>query len=432
MRIACYARVSTTEQAIHGLSIDAQMATLRAFAGDQTVGEYIDAGVSARIPVKKRPELSRLLQDVEADKIDLIVFMRLDRWTRNIREYYKAQDILDAHNVAWKALQEDYETQTAAGRLKVNIMLAVAQDEADRTSERIKAVFDRKRAKGLVPSGAQAFGIVNDKGVLKPSEDAEKVRAAFDAFISARSARAVTIQSKEILGHPLTDNGVRYMLRNESYLTAGVIDKDTWDKTQEILSIRAIRKPKTDRQYLFAGIIVCPVCGCKMTSHCWTYKDSTYIYYRCYRETKNKQCSYNKSVREDSVEEFFLSRLGVMVEDYNIQISEKQKTVNTSSIKSKMDKLTDLYISDVLSKEEYLKRYEPLKNALKEAESTPRAIPKETLVTFQTAYKSLSRTAKKAFWSRLVYKIVPNDDGTFTAYFDHPDSNQLLSCLTVK
>ena len=133
MRVALYARVSTEEQAIHGLSIDAQLAALDEWAKDKTViDHYIDLGISARKPITKRPELQRLLRDVEQNRVDLIAFCKLDRWTRNIREYYKAQDVLDAHNVAWRAIQEDYETETASGRLKVNLMLAIAQGSEDR------------------------------------------------------------------------------------------------------------------------------------------------------------------------------------------------------------------------------------------------------------------------------------------------------------
>ena len=142
-----YVRVSTEEQAIHGLSIEAQTAALEDWAkssGCKLLGIYTDAGISARKPASKRPALQQLLNDVRGGKGDLIVFTKLDRWFRNIAEYYKVQEVLEQHHVDWKTIQEDYDTSTASGRLKVNIMLSVAQDEADRTSERIKAVFHRE------------------------------------------------------------------------------------------------------------------------------------------------------------------------------------------------------------------------------------------------------------------------------------------------
>lgn len=433
MRVALYERVSTEEQSLHGLSIEAQKAALEQWAEGKTiVGHYTDLGISARKPIAKRPELQRLLRDCEAGKVDLICFTRLDRWTRNIREYYKAQDILDAHGVAWRALQEDYETETAAGRLKVNIMLAVAQDEADRTSERIKAVFARKKEKGLVPSGTAPFGVVNVGGVLQPSEDAQRVRDLFDVFINSRSTNEVMRQSERVLGKPMTGTGIRYLLRNKTYVQAGVIDKATFDKVQEILAVRATRNERSGREYIFAGLMVCPVCGRSMTSHRWTYKEKDYIYYRCYSHQMNKQCPYNKSIREDKVEDFLLKRLGVLIEDYNVEVKQKQQArPNPAAIKTRMDKLTDLYLSDTITKEDYLARYEPLKNALKDAENAPKPVPAEVVNDFTASYESFSRKARKAFWSRLLVRIIPTEDG-FLPVFDRNDNKQLLFSMIVK
>jgi len=115
-RVALYIRVSTEKQKLHGLSVEAQTAALDAWAksvGVAVAGHYVDAGISARKKADKRPALQRLLQDVREGRIDLIVFTKLDRWFRNVGEYYKVQEILDDHKVAWRAIHEDYETATA-------------------------------------------------------------------------------------------------------------------------------------------------------------------------------------------------------------------------------------------------------------------------------------------------------------------------------
>ena len=219
MRVALYARVSTEEQAIHGLSIDAQLAALDEWAKDKTVVDhYVDLGISARKPITKRPELQRLLRDVEQNRVDLIAFCKLDRWTRNIREYYKAQDVLDAHNVAWRAIQEDYETETASGRLKVNLMLAIAQDEADRTSERVRAVFQRKREKGLATTGSVPIGVKIEDGRYVPSEEAETARHIFKTYISTRSL----VETGRRFGY--STPGIKNLLTNDVFLTSGTID----------------------------------------------------------------------------------------------------------------------------------------------------------------------------------------------------------------
>ena len=172
-RAALYIRVSTEEQARHGLSLEDQKNNLTQFSkshGMKIAGIYEDAGISARKPYKKRPALLRLLEDCKAGKIDLILFIKLDRWFRNVGNYYAVQEILDQYNVSWQATQEDYETTTASGRLKVNIMLSVAQDEADRTSERIKFVFEGKRARLEPLTGNIPFGYKIEGKAFKKDE----------------------------------------------------------------------------------------------------------------------------------------------------------------------------------------------------------------------------------------------------------------------
>ena len=102
--------------------------------------------------------MQELLADVQAGKIDRILSIKLDRWFRNVREYHKIQEILEANNVTWQATMEDYNTATADGRLKVNIMLSVAENESDRTSERIKFVFDGSAAE---KNGASPEGLIS-------------------------------------------------------------------------------------------------------------------------------------------------------------------------------------------------------------------------------------------------------------------------------
>ena len=110
LRGALWERVSTEEQAKFGYSIKAQVEALEEHAGKnriKIVDHYCDEGVSAGKPYTKRPEMVRLLEDVKAGKIDIIIFTRLDRWFRNVKEYFKVQEILEQHRVEWKAIFEE-------------------------------------------------------------------------------------------------------------------------------------------------------------------------------------------------------------------------------------------------------------------------------------------------------------------------------------
>lgn len=395
MRVALYSRVSTEEQALHGLSVDAQRAALETWADGQTiVDHYCDLGVSARKPISKRPELQRLLRDVQADKIDLIAFTKLDRWTRNVREYYKAEDVLEAHGVAWRAIQEDYETETASGRLKVNLMLAISQDEADRTSERIKAVFDRKRERGLIPGGLAPMGYTKENGKLI-LQDPELIRQIYSVYISTRSSAETARRFR------MTRSGVVYLLKNPANKWV-----EDYDLAQEILAQRAQRHVRTDRVFLFSGLLSCPYCGFKLCSA----QSRGYKYYRC-QKRYNGSCK-GMTVSEKKVEEYLLSKLIPAVEDVNLEIRKKQKKpVDVQALRKKQDRLTDLYMNDLINREKYESDFKALQRAIDEAERAPKQIDVQEVKTFLEAYKGLSDAAKKAFWSHLIKSVVPTEEG---------------------
>ncbi len=105
IRCAIYDRVSTDLQVEKGLSLATQKDDLTQYAKDHgyvIVGYYEDEGITARKKMKNRKDLMRLLDDVKADKVDLILVTKLDRWFRNVKDYHNTQEILDAHHCNWK------------------------------------------------------------------------------------------------------------------------------------------------------------------------------------------------------------------------------------------------------------------------------------------------------------------------------------------
>lgn len=143
--VALYVRVSTEEQAINGDSLRTQREELTNYAlknGFHIYGIYEDDGFSATN--LNRPALQRLLKDIEQNKINRILITKLDRLSRGVRNYYKILDTLDEHGVFWQTVFEKYDSSTANGRLHINIMLSVAENESAQTSERIRSVFKTK------------------------------------------------------------------------------------------------------------------------------------------------------------------------------------------------------------------------------------------------------------------------------------------------
>ena len=217
MKVFLYLRVSSEEQARHGYSLDAQYDALQAFCADHNhvvVGVYRDEGISGRKPYTKRPAMVQLLSDIPTVKPDMILFTKLDRWFRSIKEYYKVQDILDKHKVYWKAINEEYDTSTASGRLYVNIKLSIAQDEADRTSERIKDVQDQLVMQGKVLGGSVPFGYAIKDKHLVFGENIDLVRKAIDHYMTYQSAHATARYINEISGLNLTHTHLLRLFKN--------------------------------------------------------------------------------------------------------------------------------------------------------------------------------------------------------------------------
>ena len=431
MRVALYIRVSSEEQAIHGLSIEAQTEALDKWAKDERaeiVGRYIDAGISARKSALKRPALQRLLNDVRNNRVDLIVFTKLDRWFRNIAEYYKVQEVLEAYNVNWKTTQEDYDTATASGRLKINIMLSVAQDEADRASERIKAVFDSKIQRLEPISGKVPFGYkIENKRIVVDPDTAPIAQDLFRQYVACRSIRALTKYAMDNHRLIYTPTGLRMFLTNERYIGKAhgqnfcepLIDRSTWDITQAAIERRAQRNgARTDRIYLFAGLVYCAECGNRLSSHLVANK---YAYYRCTRYEKLHRCTHKKCTSELVLERMLLEKSIEKFEQYNSQLAKSalaRPRIDEAAIKRKMEKLKDLYLNDLIDRASYEHDYIVLRETLQEALENNVPVPKpidiQEMKNAFASYNTLTRELQKEFWSRVMGKIViPNNDKDF-------------------
>ena len=121
---AAYVRVSSQEQKLHGLSIEAQKQKLMEYAEKHNlkiVEWYMDEGVSARKLIAKRPELQRMIHDAQEGKFKRIIFIKLDRFFRSVAEYHECMKLIEP--VIWTATEEKYDLSTANGRAFVNMKL---------------------------------------------------------------------------------------------------------------------------------------------------------------------------------------------------------------------------------------------------------------------------------------------------------------------
>lgn len=430
-RVFLYARVSTEEQAVHGLSIEAQTEALQEWAkesGHQVIGTYVDAGISARKPAKKRPELQRLLGDVQAKKGDLVVFTKLDRWFRNIAEYYKVQEILERFHVDWRTIHEDYDTSTASGRLKINIMLSVAQDEADRTSERIKAINEMKRQKLQPLTGESPFGYkIENKQFIKDPENEEAVAAFFERFLATGSMAAARTFVLENFGVSLNYQKAHKMLDMPCYyghyfgvdgMTPPYISKEDFQKIQSMRR-RIVRKTEKNRVYIFSGLISCGECGTRMGGRVNTNQES--YFYNCPAHYLNAgKCKSNVNLSERKIEAFLMSTIRDKMEQWKVeveQIEAARKTRNykaeIAALRSKISRLKELYINGLITLDEckqdqaeYMRQMEALeKESATRSKPNFEAMEKMLSEDWETSYSLLEKGKKQEFWRILIKEI---------------------------
>ena len=374
IRVALYIRVSTQEQSLHGLSLESQKDALISYANShnmQIVDVYADEGITARKALNKRLQFQRLISDVKAGKIDLILVTKLDRWFRNIKDYHNTQEILEKHNCNWRTIYESYDTSTSSGRLHINIMLSVNQDECDRTSERIKAVFEHKKDKKEATTGAMPLGYkVVDKKIVKDEALAPLVNDVFDYFETHNNKCGTVNYINEKYGTSYHYNTIARMLKKPIYkgCFSGIEDfcepyltTDRWDKIQGLVG-RNIKIRHNERVYTYSGLLICAECGLHLAGASTKYVKADgsikyYKHYRCTNAVVRKWCSHNLSIKEEIIDKFIVANLSKELEHYKATYDIKTKqvdyTTKRNKIERKIARLKDLYLNELITLEEY-------------------------------------------------------------------------------
>ena len=426
-RAALYIRVSSDRQAKEGDSIPAQREALRQYAQShhmQIYGEYIDDGVSGTRA--DRDELSRLLADVEAGMIDIILITKLDRLYRSLKHYLNMMDRLDRHNVGWLAIWENYDTTTPQGRLIVSQMMSIAQFEAENTGQRVRAVLDYKISHGEVASGSVPFGYVIRDKRLVPGPHADDAREIFKHYAMYGNLHK-TARLSAGLGGPASTNGIKNMLRNEKYVGVArdnpqfceaIIDKSLFDDVQRKLSMNV--KISQKHTYIFSGLVKCAECGASMgvnrrkrkRGNCITIE----IGYRCpvYYQRGNRRCSNTKVLNENVLERHLLAVMRPELEKHISSYEIRQKHHRDAerakkAIEGKLLRLKDLYVDGLIDMTEYRADRERLESELSAVADTPQKDLTELkhLLTLpiQEIYETFSREEKRFFWRSIVKEI---------------------------
>ena len=440
LRVGCYERVSSDDQKRFGFSIETQIENLEEYCRKNNmkiVDHYTDEGVSGAKVIRKRPALARLLEDVQAGKIDIILFTRLDRYFRNVQEYFKCQEILDKHNVHWKAIHEEYDTTTPNGRFAITIFLAIAQNERDKGSVRVSDVLQGKLKKREVSFGGKnPWGYKKERdenGVLrlvKDPETQEACQAFWDLMLQYENMEKAGTYVNNTYGVNRSRRVWYQTIRNDFYsgVHKGVedycepyISREDWLR---IVNNRPIKATQQNRVYLFVGLIRCPKCG-RILGATHSFKKNKagekveYNYYRC-REKANNVCSWRYNVSENKIERYLLENVKREMQNAIEQVEQERAKpkpkpkVNVQALKEKMRRLNVTYMAGNKTDDEYIKESNELKALIAKAEEEqPQEAPrnldllKNFLQTdFQELYPQLDRENKRAFWRGFIKEIL--------------------------
>jgi site-specific DNA recombinase len=260
LRCAVYTRKSTEE----GLdmefnSLDAQREACEAYVASQKpegwllLGDhYDDGGFSGG--TLERPALRRLIADIEAGRVDVVVVYKIDRLSRSLMDFAKLVEVFDRNNVTFVSVTQSFNTTTSMGRLTLNILLSFAQFEREVISERIRDKFAASRKKGMWMGGFVPLGYdVKDRKLIINKAEAATVRMIFERFIKIGSATELVrkLRAEGVRGKQgkLVDKGYVYkLLNNQLYVGEAVhkglaypgehqaiIDRVLWDRVHTVL-----------------------------------------------------------------------------------------------------------------------------------------------------------------------------------------------------
>ena len=279
LRCAAYTRKSSEEGLEQDFnSLDAQREACEAYIRSQA-GEgwrliqtrYDDGGLSGG--TLERPALARLLSDVQARKVDTIVVYKVDRLTRSLSDFAKIVDVLDARDVSFVSVTQQFNTTTSMGRLTLNMLLSFAQFEREVTGERIRDKIAASKRKGLWMGGYAPLGYEpNGRTLAIVEPEAETVRTLFRLYLELGSVRRVRDQAKQLGlvtklrrdaggrmhgGRPMSRGHIYHLLRNPIYAGRighkgesfegqhpAIIEPQRWDEVQRRLAEGAPGRPR--------------------------------------------------------------------------------------------------------------------------------------------------------------------------------------------
>src|SRR5438874_12172807 len=140
----------------------------------------------------ERPALQRLLSDIKAGKVQIIVVYKVDRLTRSLADFAKIVDVLDAYCASFVSVTQQFNTTTSMGRLTLNMLLSFAQFEREIAGERIRDKIAASKQKGMWMGGNPPLGYdLHERRLLLNAQEGGTVRGLFELYLELGRVRRV-------------------------------------------------------------------------------------------------------------------------------------------------------------------------------------------------------------------------------------------------
>ena len=282
IRCAVYTRKSSEEGLEQDFnSLDAQRHAAEAYIASQA-GEgwsllperYDDGGFSGGN--MDRPGLAKLLADIEAGAVDVVVVYKIDRLTRSLTDFARIVEIFEKADVSFVSVTQSFNTTNSMGRLMLNVLLSFAQFEREVTGERIRDKIAASKARGMWMGGIPPLGYdipePGSRSLRVNEEEAKRVRHIYRRYVALgsvytlqrdlasdgiRSKRYVTRKGKVLGGTDFSRGALFHLLRNKTYLGLithkgethqgehqAIIEQDLFDQVKAQLDANSRRRIK--------------------------------------------------------------------------------------------------------------------------------------------------------------------------------------------
>lgn len=340
MTVGIYIRVSTEEQVNEGYSISAQRERLKAFCVAQGWDDYkfyVDEGISGRNT--KRPQFKKLMDDIKAGNIRVLLVYRLDRLTRSVRDLHNILDKLDKYQCVFRSATEIYDTSSAMGRMFITIVAAIAEWESANLGERV-SMGQLEKARQGEWSAQAPYGFYKDENDKLKIDDVQikAIRLMIQKVREGMSFRQLAIYMESTEHRPkraykwhirtlmdLMQNpalyGAMYFKGNIYENThKGIMTKDEFDTLQKMISSRQNYKTRNvTSHFVYQMKLVCPDCGnrCSSERSVWTRKTDKVTeernVYRCQACALNQPGVTPFSVREMTLDAALIEYMSSLI-----------------------------------------------------------------------------------------------------------------------